>query len=316
MNRQRTAATRASPRACPPAAWPQPLRSTGCSAGQVSQTAIQEPAVNGTIVVGGRPGDRVAAQRLPARSADRRLCAARHRSRTAVRGRQQLARRRRQAWCRSPPTSARSPSPANADRPANGRAAWSATPDGQPSLLDVEREDARPSRPQVTLTEPISNGLTYDFTFTFEQAGSATRRGADLGGRGAAPRQANRCRRSGDGGARRSRRADASLELNLSATTATVTAWLRRYVRSTAVPSAATSLPKWVGRCPDCRHLGHRQRGRRPHRAERQLGRARGRPSSPAVPISLHRSRRHPALPHRRSANWTACSAAAWSPAR
>lgn len=26
----------------------------------------------------------------------------------------------------------------------------------------------------VTLAEPITNGLTYDFTFTFEKAGRAT----------------------------------------------------------------------------------------------------------------------------------------------
>jgi hypothetical protein len=47
------------------------------------------------------------------------------------------------------------------------------TPDGQPSPLDAS-EDADTVEAAVTLTEPISNGLTYDFTFTFERSGSAT----------------------------------------------------------------------------------------------------------------------------------------------
>ena len=47
---------------------------TGCGAGQVSQTAIQEPAVNGTNAIGGRSRVRGgAAQRAPACPADRRL---------------------------------------------------------------------------------------------------------------------------------------------------------------------------------------------------------------------------------------------------
>ncbi len=45
-------------------------------------------------------------------------------------------------------------------------------PDGHDALGAVEREDE--VQAQVTLTEPISNGLTYDFTFTFERAGATT----------------------------------------------------------------------------------------------------------------------------------------------
>ncbi|MBI3693115.1 MAG: hypothetical protein HY239_21255, partial [Mycolicibacterium aromaticivorans] len=33
---------------------------------------------------------------------------------------------------------------------------------------------AQPAKAEVTLSQPISNGLTYGFTFTFEKAGQAT----------------------------------------------------------------------------------------------------------------------------------------------
>jgi hypothetical protein len=47
------------------------------------------------------------------------------------------------------------------------------TADGQPSPLDAaERADT--VQAGVTLTKPISNGLTYDFTFKFERSGEAT----------------------------------------------------------------------------------------------------------------------------------------------
>lgn len=46
------------------------------------------------------------------------------------------------------------------------------TPDGQPSLLDAA-EAANTAEAAVTLTQPISNGITYPFTFTFERSGQA-----------------------------------------------------------------------------------------------------------------------------------------------
>ena len=47
------------------------------------------------------------------------------------------------------------------------------TPDGQPTPLEsVEAADAAEAK--VALSKPISNGLTYDFTFTFEKAGETT----------------------------------------------------------------------------------------------------------------------------------------------
>ena len=44
------------------------------------------------------------------------------------------------------------------------------TPDGQPTPLDsVEAADA--AKATVALSKPVTNGLNYDFTFTFEKAG-------------------------------------------------------------------------------------------------------------------------------------------------
>jgi hypothetical protein len=145
---------------------------TGCSAGQVSQTAVQEPAVNGTNAVAGNPMSGVAL---------------------------------RNVHLRAPQTSdyvrpgskvdllfvAVNESPADADRLVSitsevgtvaltGKATVASngvlvvgTPDGQPSALDAT-EGADTVEAAVTLTEPISNGLTYDFTFTFERSGEVT----------------------------------------------------------------------------------------------------------------------------------------------
>jgi hypothetical protein len=47
------------------------------------------------------------------------------------------------------------------------------TPDGQPSPLDAS-QGADTVEAAVTLTKPITNGLNYNFTFTFQRSGSAT----------------------------------------------------------------------------------------------------------------------------------------------
>lgn len=44
------------------------------------------------------------------------------------------------------------------------------TPDGTPSALDAT-EGADTAEASVQLTKPISNGLNYPFTFTFERSG-------------------------------------------------------------------------------------------------------------------------------------------------
>ncbi|MCH9669248.1 MAG: hypothetical protein K0U76_10225 [Actinomycetia bacterium] len=47
------------------------------------------------------------------------------------------------------------------------------TPDGQPTPLEtIEAADS--AEAAVELSKPITNGLTYDFTFTFEKAGETT----------------------------------------------------------------------------------------------------------------------------------------------
>jgi hypothetical protein len=56
--------------------------------------------------------------------------------------------------------------------PANGVLVVG-TPDGQPTPLD-NVEPAAATKATVALAEPITNGLTYTFTFTFEKNGQAT----------------------------------------------------------------------------------------------------------------------------------------------
>lgn len=46
-------------------------------------------------------------------------------------------------------------------------------PDGQVAALD-QAETADAAKAMVDLSKPITNGLTYDFTFTFEKAGQTT----------------------------------------------------------------------------------------------------------------------------------------------
>jgi hypothetical protein len=145
---------------------------TGCGAGQVSQTALQEPAVNGTNVVAGDPLTGVALRNVHLRAP--------------------------QSTDYVQPGSkaellfvAVNESPADPDRlvsitsdvgtvaitgDATVRPAGTlvvGTPDGQPSPLDAS-QGADTVEAAVTLTKPISNGLNYDFTFTFERSGSAT----------------------------------------------------------------------------------------------------------------------------------------------
>jgi hypothetical protein len=145
---------------------------SGCSAGQISQTAMQMPAVNGTTASVGDPTYGIALRNL---------------------------------HLRAPQTSdavepgsqaelifvAANGSAANVDRlvsitsdvgvvtlsgsrevPA-GDSLVVGTPDGQVSPLDAV-EGAKTAEATVALTKPISNGINYDFTFTFERAGSAT----------------------------------------------------------------------------------------------------------------------------------------------
>ena len=143
------------------------LALTGCSAGQLSQSANQEPAVNGTVDAVGdialrnvflrapqttdyvQPGTEVelifAAANNSADVDDKLVSITSDIGTVTLTG--------------------------DGEIPANG-VLLVGDPDGHDALGSVEREDE--VQAQVTLTEPISNGLTYDFTFTFERAGSST----------------------------------------------------------------------------------------------------------------------------------------------
>ena len=141
---------------------------SGCGAGQVSQTATQEPAVNGTSGKAGpialrnvhiraeqttdyvEPGSEAelifVAANTSADVPDRLV------SVTSDIGSVTLSGGR--------------------DVPVNGSLMVGA-PDGQAAMLEaVEPADA--AEATIELSKPITNGLTYDFTFTFEKAGETT----------------------------------------------------------------------------------------------------------------------------------------------
>ncbi len=139
----------------------------GCGAGQVSQVATQEPAVNGTLATFDNialrnvhieavetgdalePGQDVELIFMAANSSpekgDRLVGITTDVGEVTVTGNKEL--------------------------PPNGVLVVGA-PDGVTELSDVERADA--SEATVALTKPIRNGLTYDFTFEFEKAGAHT----------------------------------------------------------------------------------------------------------------------------------------------
>jgi hypothetical protein len=145
---------------------------TGCSAGQVTQTSVQEPAVNGTNAVAGDPVSGVALRNVHLRAPqsvdyvpsgskadllfvainesptlpDRLVSITSDIGKVAVTG--------------------------NPTLPPGGTLVIGA-PDGQPSPLDAS-EGADTAAAGVTLSEKISNGLTYDFTFKFERSGETT----------------------------------------------------------------------------------------------------------------------------------------------
>jgi hypothetical protein len=141
---------------------------SGCSAGQVSQTATQEPAVNGTSGNVGnialrnvhlraeqttdyvQPGTEVELLFVAANNspdiADKLVSITSDIGEVTLTG--------------------------GGDLPVNGSLLVGA-PDGQVAALEsVEPADAAEAK--VELNKPITNGLTYDFTFTFQKAGQAT----------------------------------------------------------------------------------------------------------------------------------------------
>lgn len=145
---------------------------SGCSAGQISQTSVQEPGINGTAAIAGGATSGIALRNIHLRAGqsadyvqpgtDVELLfvavneSAKDKDRltsiTSKVGTVALA--------------------GDATIPAGGVLVVG-TPDGQPSALDAT-EAAKTVEAKVALSAPISNGITYDFTFTFERSGSVT----------------------------------------------------------------------------------------------------------------------------------------------
>jgi PBP1b-binding outer membrane lipoprotein LpoB len=140
----------------------------GCSAGQVSQTATQEPAVNGTSINIGA----IALRNVHLRA-------------TQTTDYVQPGREVEllfQASNGSPDVNDKLVSittdvgtvslTGDTSVPANGVLIVGA-PDGQITPLETV-EAAEAAEAKVALTKPITNGLTYEFTFTFEKSGEGT----------------------------------------------------------------------------------------------------------------------------------------------
>ncbi|WP_159228659.1 hypothetical protein [Mycolicibacterium vanbaalenii] len=141
---------------------------SGCSAGQVSQTATQEAAINGTSGLAGdialrnihmyavqttdyiEPGTDVDLIFVAANTSpdvgDELVSITTDVGEVTLQG--------------------------NTSVPVNGVLVVG-TPDGQPSPLESV-EPADTAQATVELSKPVTNGLTYDFTFTFEKAGETT----------------------------------------------------------------------------------------------------------------------------------------------
>jgi copper(I)-binding protein len=141
---------------------------SGCGAGQVSQMATQEPAVNGTSVNVGP----IALRNIHLRAAQSTDYVQRGRDAellfVAVNGSPDVNDKLVSI------TSDVGTASLSGDTtiPANGVLVVG-KPDGQPEPLEnAGRADGADAK--VALSKPITNGLTYKFTFDFENAGETT----------------------------------------------------------------------------------------------------------------------------------------------
>jgi copper(I)-binding protein len=142
---------------------------TACGAGQQAQTAIQEPAVNGTNATIGNLALRDVRIRAaqtsdalqPGKTVDLLLVVTNQ----------------------SPDTSDRLLSVSsdvgtvtltgNTEIPADGRLIVG-KPDSVDASLSAQIDKVNVSNETVTLAKPITNGMTYNFAFTFQRAGQTT----------------------------------------------------------------------------------------------------------------------------------------------
>lgn len=142
---------------------------SGCGAGQISQTTAQEPAVNGnrlTINNVALRDIRIQAVQnsdflRPGRTVDLVLVAINQSPEIAD-----------QLISISSDIGAVTVS-GDTRLPANGML-FIGTPDGQKVAPGPLLRDSKAAKATVTLTKPITNGLTYNFTFNFEKAGQAS----------------------------------------------------------------------------------------------------------------------------------------------
>lgn len=144
---------------------------TGCGAGQISQTADQEAAVNGTSATFSNIALRnVHLQALqtsdylqPGRSIELMFVAAN----TSPDVNDKLL---------SITSDVGSVTLTGSSTVPAGGALIVGTPDGQTDALPMGNDQAGSAAPNavVTLTKPITNGLNYDFTFEFDKAGKKT----------------------------------------------------------------------------------------------------------------------------------------------
>lgn len=141
---------------------------SGCGAGQISQTAVQEPAVNGnriTINNVALRDIRIQAKQTndfiqPGRSVELALVAVNQSPDVAD----------RLVGITSDIGSVTVSG--DARLPANGML-FIGRPEGQ-NVAPGPMDSNNVSKATVNLAKPISNGLTYNFTFTFEKAGQGT----------------------------------------------------------------------------------------------------------------------------------------------
>jgi copper(I)-binding protein len=142
---------------------------TGCGAGQQSQTATQEPAVNGSS--GGVGTIALRDVRIRAQQTSASLKAGDTADLMFVVSNQSGIDNDRLVSITSDYGTV-TVSPAKPEVPAAG-----ALIVGKPDTKEAEELQALTNAPKATatvkITKPVSNGLTYSFTFAFERAGQA-----------------------------------------------------------------------------------------------------------------------------------------------
>ena len=142
---------------------------SGCGAGQVSQMAVQEPAINGNKVTFNNVAlrdIRIQASQTgdflqPGRTVDLVLVAVNQSPNAA----DKLVSITSDIGAVNISGDTRLPA---------GGSLFIGTPDGEKVAPGPIGTNTTAAKATVALAKPISNGLTYNFTFTFEKAGQAT----------------------------------------------------------------------------------------------------------------------------------------------